>query len=329
MRKTSVSDNEFMRAVVFDGRLRFSQHYPIPEVPENWARIRVGLAGICGTDMEILKGYQQFKGILGHEFVGVVDQCDCADWVGRRVVGEINVSCGECEWCKRGLKRHCAHGKALGIRGLDGCMADYCVLPISNLRIVPPSISDETALLIEPLSAACEILDQLQLTGTERALVLGDGPLGMLCAWVLNTILSDITLAGHHPDKMEKAKWRTLKTVHGVHRDLYGADIVVEATGSMTGLSEAMAICRPRGIIVLKSTVSKGEMMNLSAVVVNEQTIVGSRCGAFETGLKLLNAYPDIPLKRLITAFYPIEHAGEAFDGASRSDVLKIALDLN
>lgn len=318
-----------MRAVVFDGRVQFSQRYAIPEVPRDWARIRVHLAGICGTDMEILKGYQQFKGVLGHEFVGVVDQCDCADWLGQRVVGEINVSCGQCEWCKRGLKRHCARREVLGIRHLNGCMADYCVLPTSNLVIVPAAMTHEVALLIEPLSAACEILDQVQLAGTERAVVLGDGPLGILCAWVLSTVLSDVTLAGRHPYKMEKAKWRTIKMVQGAHRGLYGADIVVEATGSTKGLSEAMALCRPRGIIVLKSTVSTGERMNLSSVVVNEQTIVGSRCGAFEAGFKLLRTYPDMPLQRLITAFYPIEHASEAFDRAAGSDVLKIALNLN
>ncbi len=318
-----------MRAVVFDGRLRFSQHYPVPEVSKDWARIRVYLAGICGTDMEILKGYQQFKGVPGHEFVGVVDQCGRADWVGQRVVGEINVSCGQCEWCKRGLKRHCARRGVLGIRHLNGCMADYCVLPTSNLSIIPASMTYEMALLIEPLSAACEILDQVQLAGTERAVVLGDGPLGILCAWVLSTVLSDVTLAGHHPHKLEKAKWRTLKTVHGTHRDLYGADIVVEATGSSQGLSEAMALCRPRGIIVLKSTVTTGERMNLSSVVVNEQTIVGSRCGAFEAGFKLLRNFSDMPLQSLITASYPIEHAKDAFDRTSRPDVLKIALDLN
>ena len=318
-----------MRAVVFDGRLRFSERHAVPEIPMDWARIRVHHAGICGTDMEILKGYQAFSGILGHEFVGIVEQCDSPVWLGRRVLGEINVSCGQCEWCKRGLKGHCVRRKVLGIRGLDGCMADYCVLPVSNLYRVPVGMTDKLALLIEPLSAACEILDQVQLTGTERALILGDGPLGILCAWVLSTILSDVTLVGHHPAKMENAAWRAVKTVHGTHKNLYGADIVVEATGSTTGLSDAMVLCRPKGIIILKSTVSSAERMNLSPLVVNEQTLIGSRCGPFESGFKLLNAYPDMPLQRLISASYPIERVREAFNRASRPDALKVSLDLN
>ena len=318
-----------MRAVVFDDRLRFSQNVPIPEIPIDWARIRVQFAGICGTDVEILKGYQHFKGVLGHEFVGFVDQCGSPEWIGRRVAGEINVSCGSCEWCKRGLRSHCAHRQVLGIHGLNGCMADYCILPISNLVRVPSSLSKEQAVLIEPLSAACRILDQIQLAEHERVIVLGDGPLGILCAWVLSTVVSHVTLVGHHPHKTDTARWRNIKVVHGVSESLYGADVVVEATGSGNGLPKAMALCRPRGTIVLKSTVSTAETMNLSPLVVSEQTLVGSRCGNFEAALNLLNCHPDMPLRRLITAVYPIEHAKEAFDLASGSDALKVALSLD
>jgi threonine dehydrogenase-like Zn-dependent dehydrogenase len=318
-----------MRAVVFDGRLRFSENFSIPDIPKGWARIRVQFAGICGTDKEILKGYQHFKGILGHEFVGVVAQCESPEWVGHRVVGEINVSCGSCEWCKRGLIRHCARRQVMGIHGLNGCMADYCILPISNLVRVPASLLKEQAVFIEPLSAACRILDQIHLTGCERVVVLGDGPLGILCAWVLGTVVSHVTLVGHHPHKIGTAKWRRIKAVHGLSKSLYGADVVVEATGSVSGLSQAMALCRPGGTIILKSTVSQTDSMNLSPLVVNEQTLVGSRCGSFVAALKLLNCYPDIPLGRLITATYPIEHAKEAFERTSGSDALKVALSLS
>jgi len=318
-----------MRAVVYDGRLRFSQNVPVPEIPKDWARIRVQFAGICGTDLEILKGYQQFKGVLGHEFVGVVDQCESPEWVGCRVVGEINVSCDSCDWCKRGLRRHCAHRQVLGIHGLNGCMADYCILPISNLIRVPSSLPMEQAVLIEPLSAACRILEQIQLTGGERVVILGDGPLGILCAWVLGTIVSRVTLVGHHPHKLEAASWRGIDTDLSVSKSLYGADVVVEATGAGNGFSQAVALCRPRGTIILKSTVSMSEAMNLSSLVVDEQTLVGSRCGNFEAALKLLNCHPGMPLQRLITSIYPIEHAKEAFDRASGSDALKVALSLN
>ncbi|MCP4579131.1 MAG: alcohol dehydrogenase catalytic domain-containing protein [Deltaproteobacteria bacterium] len=318
-----------MRAVVFDGRLRLKKNVPIPEIPEDWARIRVQFAGICGTDVEILKGYQQFKGVLGHEFVGVVDQCGSPEWVGRRVVGEINVSCGSCQWCKRGLKPHCARRQVLGIHGLNGCMADYCILPISNLVRVPSSLSKEQAVLIEPLSAACRIPEQIQLAGYEHVVVLGDGPLGILCAWVLGTVVSHVTLVGHHPHKTDAARWRSIKACNAVSESLYGADVVVEATGSGNGLSQAVALCRPRGTIVLKSTVSTAETMNLSPLVVSEQTLVGSRCGNFKAALKLLKRHPDMPLQKLITATYPIEHAKEAFARASGSDALKVALSLN
>lgn len=323
------SSSEVMRAVVFDGRLRFSQNIPIPEIPKDWARIRVQFVGICGTDVEILNGYQQFQGVLGHEFVGVVDQCGSPEWIGCRVVGEINVSCGSCKWCKRGLGRHCARRQVLGIHGLNGCMADYCILPVSNLLRVPASLSKEQAVLIEPLAAACRILEQIPLAGHECVVVLGDGTLGILCAWVLSTVVSRVTLLGHHPHKLDAASWRGIEVSNGVSKSLSGADVVVEATGSGNGLSQAVALCRPRGTIILKSTVSMPESMNLSSLVVDEQTILGSRCGNFKTALELLNGHPDMPLERLITATYPIEHAKKAFDRTSGSDALKVALSLN
>jgi alcohol dehydrogenase len=318
----------FVRAVIFDGRLRFLKEFPEPEIPSGWALIRVLKAGICKTDIEITRGYKNFKGVLGHEFIGVVEQCHDPDWLQKKVVGEINVGCGECEQCADELERHCPQRRVLGIVDLNGCMADYCVLPLSNLHAVPASMADHRAVLVEPLSAACEILEQLELKGSEQAVVLGDGRLGILCAWVLSTVLSDVTLIGRHPEKLEKGEWHTLKTARISADRRPGADIVVEATGSGKGLVDAMFLCRPRGKILLKSTVVSKSKMNLSSMVVNEQTLIGSRCGRFEMGLRIMESYPDMPLERLISADYPIEQALEAFEQAIQPDTLKIVLDM-
>ena len=262
--------------------MRFDDDYPVPEVPAGWARIRVKVAGICRTDTEIIKGYMGFSGVLGHEFVGTVDRCQDETWVGKRVVGEINAACGLCEMCDRGLGRHCSHRSTLGILNLDGCMADYCVLPITNLKEVPEEIPDDRAVFVEPLSAACEILEQLNPARCKRAIVLGDGKLGILCAWVLTTVLSDVALVGHHAQKLKVAKWRHLKTASSLKKVEPEANIVVDATGSVDGIKQAMAICAPRGHIVLKSTIAEGVELDLAALVINEQTIVGSRCGRFK-----------------------------------------------
>lgn len=318
-----------MRAVVFDGDLRFETDYPMPEIPQGWAQIRVQTAGICKTDMEIIKGYKGFRGILGHEFIGVVETCEEPGWSGKQVAGEINAACGQCEWCKKGLGRHCLNRRVLGILDLDGCMADYCVLPTENLIEISPAISADRAILIEPLSAACEILEQMAFEGSERVVVLGDGRLGMLCAWALTTVLSDVTLVGHHPEKLKLAKWRHLKTAHGSDGVEPGVDIVVEATGSGGGLAEAMSLLRPRGTIVLKSTIASQGELNLSPVVVNELTVLGSRCGQFVDGFRMMESYGDMPLEQLITARYLIEEALTAFKRAAQPDAFKVLLEIS
>jgi alcohol dehydrogenase len=318
-----------MRAVKFDGELRFEKDHPVPEVPLNWARIRVQTAGICKTDMELIKGYMGFKGILGHEFVGVVEKCDDQSWLGKRVCGEINAACGQCKWCAEGLGRHCPQRKTLGIQDLNGCMADYCVLPVVNLLEIPPTMPDDRAVFIEPLSAACEILEQMTYNGSERVIILGDGRLGILCAWALVTVFSDVTLIGHHPEKLEVATWRHLKTLYGSDKVNPGADIVVDATGSGGGINEAISLCRPRGTIVLKSTVASQGDLNLAPIVINELTVLGSRCGQFKDGLNMLESYKDMPLDRLITARYPIEKALVAFERATQPDAFKVLLEMS
>jgi len=323
-----------MRAIVFDGRrLCYVHDHPVPELRPGWARIQVLKAGICATDMEIIRGYGGFQGILGHEFVGVVDSAmpteGGPDLTGRRVVGEINVGCGRCDWCRRGLERHCPDRMALGIRALNGCMADYCLLPLGNLRPIPRAMTNETAVLIEPLSAAVEILDQIDATRYEKAAVLGDGRIGILCAWVLLSAVSDVTLIGRHREKLEKARWRGLKTRVGFCQDMARCfDVVVEAAGSETGLSHAVTLCRPRGTIVLKSTTASEIRVELSPVVVHEQTITGSRCGRFDAGLEMLASHPDMPLERLISDQYPIEQGLRAFERAGQPGVLKVLIDM-
>jgi alcohol dehydrogenase len=317
-----------MRAVIWNGQLVFHTDYPVPTIPRGWAKIRVKTAGICKTDLELIKGYMGFSGVLGHEFVGMVTSCEDARWVGKRVAGEINAACGQCVFCRDGLGRHCPDRLTLGIDRLNGCMADFCVLPIANLVEIPADISDDRAVLIEPVSAACEILEQLSLNGSERIVVLGDGRLGILCAWVLSTAAADVTLVGHHPEKLSIASWNGIKTCHGSSGCNAGADVVVEATGSDAGLIEAMNLCRPRGVIVLKSTIAAPHTANLSPIVIHELTVIGSRCGQFREGLALLGRYPDMPLEHLITDRFPIEAAAAAFQQAARNASIKVLMDV-
>jgi alcohol dehydrogenase len=270
-----------------------------------------------------------FKGVLGHEFVGLVEECAASEWIGKRVVGEINAACGHCDWCARSLGRHCPNRTTLGIANHDGCMAEYCQLPVANLLAVPESILDYRAVLTEPLSAACEILEQLPVRGDERVIVLGDGRLGLFCAWVLSTVVDNVTVVGHHAEKLEVAKWRNIKTALSEKEIEPGADIVVEATGSGAGIVSAMELCRPRGTIVLKSTVAVSGDVNLAPMVINELTILGSRCGRFADGLSIMRNYPDMPLNKLITARYPLDKVQEAFVRARQSDALKVLLEID
>jgi alcohol dehydrogenase len=316
-----------MKALLFDGRLRFVHDYPDPQLKPGWAVIRVSVAGICRTDLEITRGYMGFRGVLGHEFVGIVSACEDKSWIGQRVVGEINAACGECDWCRKDLGRHCPNRATLGILNLDGCMAEYCTLPVANLRVVPDPISDSRAVFTEPVSAAFEPFEQIPITGSERCVVLGDGKLGILCAWALATSCTDITLVGHHAGKLDAAAWRMIRTAHATRKVEPGADIVVDATGTAAGLQDAIALCRPRGTLILKSTAAEGAPLNLSPVVINELQIVGSRCGRFEKGLHALLTY-DFPLESLIKGRYPLDEAEAAFAHAARPDALKVLIEM-
>ena len=312
-----------MRALVYDTQLRLASDWPEPSIQPGWATLRVLCAGICRTDLELTRGYMGFRGVLGHEFVGRVEACDDTRWLGKRVVGEINAGCGDCPECARGLSRHCRQRSVLGILKLDGCLAERCSLPIRNLLEVPAAIDDETAVFMEPLSAACEILEQIPVEASQRCVVLGDGKLGILCAWVLAGAAQDVTLVGRHPEKLELARWRQLKTVCSVSEVNPGADLVVEATGSESGLGDAMGLCRPHGTLVLKSTLASQGALNLAPIVVNELQVVGSRCGPFARGLAELEQH-QFPLSRLIAGRYSLGQGLEAFDHAARKGALKV-----
>lgn len=312
-----------MRALVFDGAVRLTEEWPEPQLKPGWAVVRVGLCGICRTDLEIARGYMGYRGAMGHEFVGVVEQCDDAEWVGKRVVGEINAACGDCDWCRHGLQRHCPGRTVLGIVSHDGCMAERCALPVENLHEVPEGMADEQAVFCEPVSAAFEMLEQVDVARKDRCIVLGDGKLGILCSWALATASGDVTLCGHHPHKVTLADWGGVRPQMGSDGITEGADIVVEATGSASGFSEAVRLCRPRGVLILKSTIAADTGLNLAPVVVNEITIVGSRCGPFGRGLREMSEH-RFPVERLITARYDLSQGLQAFQRAEQRDALKV-----
>ncbi len=313
-----------MRALVFTDRLRFDPAAAAPPCPPGEALLRVRMAGICRTDQEITRGYMGFRGIPGHEFVGIVEACPDQSWVGKRVTAEINAACGVCDLCRRGLGRHCPARTTLGILGRQGAFAEWCCMPVACLHEVPPDLTDEEAVFIEPVAAAHEILEQVAIPEGAACAVLGDGKLGILCAWVLSRVAENVLLVGRHPAKLQKARWEGVATaLEPPAND--SMDLVVEATGTGTGLMQAIALTRPRGTLVLKSTVvSQGEL-NLSAAVVKELTIVGSRCGPFGRAIKAMRAY-RFPVARLIDAVFPLEQGVEAFDRASARGALKILL---
>lgn len=314
-----------MRAVVWDGGLAVRDDVPIPERRQGEALIRVALAGVCNTDIEITRGYAGFKGVLGHEFVGIVEDADDPQLVGRRVVGEINVPCGECEMCRRGYPRHCDRRRTLGIHGLSGAFADYTVLPEANLYVLPDEVSDRQAVFVEPLAAGVEILDQVHIRPEDKVVVLGDGKLGLLTAMAIRAYGHDVVVVGRHPGKLAVA--RAAGAAGVLEGEFAGrADVVVECTGSPSGVAAALAIVRPRGTLVLKTTVHGQTSVDLSRIVVNEITCVGSRCGPFAPAIRLL-AEGKINTEGLIDSVFPVSRAHEAMARAQTRGVLKVLLD--
>lgn len=314
-----------MKALYWDGRaLRLESSHPVPATSQQTALVRVNRAGICATDLQIFKGYMDFRGVPGHEFVGTVSDGP-QELRGKRVVGEINFACGQCEVCNRGLNRHCPNRKVMGILGADGAFAEYVSLPVGNLHLVPDSVSDDEAVFTEPLAAAFEILEQIGPNPGDDVLVLGDGNLGFLCAQVLKLTGAHVTVIGKHPEKLTLIKRCTIRTLllNDWKPKLF--DIVVEATGSASGLQLALSAVRPRGTMVLKSTIAGNHELSLAPLVINEITVIGSRCGPFPDALEALSE-KTIAVTPLIEKVYPLTEGLDAVGHAGRPGSRKILL---
>ncbi len=319
-----------MKAIVFDENLKLDKNYEKPVPQKGEALIKVSLAGICNTDFEITKGYMGYKGILGHEFVGVVEEINDEDksLLGKRVVAEISYGCHkpDCEWCNQGLVRHCPDRHTIGIWRKDGCFAEYITLPLEVLFEVPENVSNEQVVFVEPLAAACEILEQLHIQPIQKVLVQGDGKLGLTTALTLNAFNYDVTLVGKHQNKLDIAKAQGVKTILLDDLDVKPEwEVVVEATGSISGFETAMALTKPRGTLVLKSTVAGSKEFNLAPIVINEITVLGSRCGQFKPALRLLENN-RIDFKSFISGIYSVDDAIEAFEKNKEKDTLKVLI---
>lgn len=316
-----------MRALLCDNGLRYDPDYPDPRPAPGEALIRVRLAGLCSTDRELLRGYMDFRGVPGHEFVGEVVAADDATWLGQRVVGDINAACYRCETCLAGRHTHCPNRTTLGIFGRDGAFAEYLTLPLPNLYRVPAAVPDERAVFAEPLAAACEILEQVTIRPTDRVIVVGDGRLGLLVAAVLRLTGADLRLVGRHAEKLAIARGWGIATQEGVAGlPERRADVVVECTGRPAGFELARRLVRPAGVLVLKSTYHGELTVNLTSLVVDEITLVGSRCGPFAAALRLLEAGLVDPTP-LIAARYGLADGEEAFDLAFNRGALKVLLE--
>lgn len=322
-----------MRALVFDGNLKLEEQRPAPQIGPGEALIEVRRAGICNTDLEITRGYQHFRGVLGHEFVGTVREVaspEEKEWLGKRVVGEINAACGHCATCRANRPTHCPNRTTLGINGLDGVFAEFLRLPVVNLVEVPASVPDEQAVFAEPLAASLEILEQVHIRPSSRTLVVGDGKMGLLISQVLRLTGAAVGLLGRHPERasfVERqgvAYYETLQLEPGE----MGFDVVVECTGNPEGLALARSLVRPRGTLVLKSTYHGSPTIPLSRYIVDEINIVGSRCGPFGPAIRLLER-GLIEVAPLVSAQFPLDEGLSAFNTAFGKGNIKVLLHVS
>lgn len=316
-----------MRALVFNKTLKYTDDYQYPVPVKGEALIRITHAGICNTDLEITRGYMGFQGVPGHEFVGVVEKCERKSLIGKRVVGEININCGTCPECLGNRSNHCRKRSVLGILNKDGIFAEYATLPVDNLHKLPDEVSDEEAVFVEPLAAAFEILDQVSINDSHKVCVLGDGKMGILVAQVLSTTGCDLMVSGHHREKLSILDEMDIKTTRREQLTNARFDIVVDCTGSKTGIETALNIVKPRGTVVVKTTVSKKGHVDLNKVVVNEITLTGSRCGPFPAAIKAIKA-KSVDLSPLISRTFPLEDGVRAFQFATDKNSLKVVIDI-
>jgi len=318
-----------MRALWLENQLlSFRDDLPIPQPSDDEVLIKVISAGICATDLELIKGYYSFNGIPGHEFVGLVVMSPSDPyWLNKRVVGEINISCRECETCLRGNHNHCEQRKVLGIKGKNGAFAEYLTLPIGNIHALPDTISNDKAVFTEPLAAAMQILKQVNINSTNKVLIIGAGRLGQLIARVIQQQHCDLQVVVKYDDQKELLDDLGIQTISESNVTLGKFDIVVDASGSKSGIDTALKAVRPRGIVVMKSTTADTMNVNLSQIVVNEVTIIGSRCGPFKPVLTLLETEKIDPLT-MISARYPIGSGLTAFQKAVEPGVMKVIIDI-
>jgi threonine dehydrogenase-like Zn-dependent dehydrogenase len=307
-------------------QLQLKTDLPTPFPAEGEARVRVLRAGICNTDLELLRGYYPYTGIPGHEFVGIVEQ-GAANLVNQRVVGEINATCGQCHFCLTGHPTHCQQRTVLGIVNRNGAFAEYLTLPIANLHTVPDSVTTDAATFTEPLAAALEIQEQIAITPSDRVLVVGDGKLGQLVAQTLALTGCDLLVVGRHSDKLAKLEQVGIKVGFADLVTVKSFDVAVECTGNREGFNLALAGLRPRGTLVLKSTYAGKLTVDASALVVDEITVIGSRCGPFAKALQIL-AQKQIDVSSLIESCYSLEQGLIAFDRAQKRGVLKVLLNM-
>jgi alcohol dehydrogenase len=317
-----------MRALVFDQSLTLDPRRADPPAQIGDTLIKVRQAGICTTDLEIVKGYMGFKGVLGHEFVGQVVSSPDKDLVGQRVVGEINVVCGRCDLCLSGLSSHCRNRTVLGILNHDGAFADYVRLPAANLHALPTAIDDDQAVFMEPLAAAFQVLKQIKLDGRRWVTVLGDGRLGLLVAQVLRNVGCPVRVIGKHPDKLALCeRWQIRSRPLADITPRHDQDVVIDCTGSAAGFELAMQMTRPRGTIVLKSTFAAGKPLNLAPLVIDEIQVIGSRCGPFREAIRAL-LEKSVDVVSLIHRRMKLDQGVEAMALASRPGVLKVLLTI-
>jgi alcohol dehydrogenase len=317
-----------LRAIVFDRQVRFEPNHPDPTPQSGEALVRVHQAGICATDLEITKGYGDFRGVLGHEMVGTVIEGP-RHWRALRVACEINCVCRKCDMCLSGLSNHCRHRTVMGIAGRDGCFADLLAVPEANLHQVPDTVSDEEAVFIEPLAAAYQVIKQVPVEPRMNVAVVGSGRLGLLVAQVLATTGCRLEVIGRNPITLEQCEKKGIMTRRADEvAPRADRDVVVECSGSPAGLELALGLVRPRGTVVLKSTYAERLAANLSPAVVNEVTILGSRCGPFPEAINAL-ARKQIDVRPMISRTLSLEQASQAFEAAAAPDNIKVLLKIN
>jgi len=317
-----------MRAITFNKKLAYTDNHSSPTPADGECMLRVHLAGICSTDIQITKGYMEFGGVLGHEFVATVTS-GSSKWQGKRVACEINCVCRQCDMCQAGLANHCRNRTVVGISGRDGCFADAIAVPETNLHEIPEGVSNEEAVFIEPLAAAWQVVRQTAIDARSRVAVVGSGRLGLLIAQVLRTIDCQLTVVGRNPRTLEFCDKKHIQSVHVNELVARGDhDLVVECTGSPDGMAIAQSMVRPRGVIALKSTYAGGGDVDWAPVVINEISVVGSRCGPFADAIASL-ARGDVDVRSMITKTLPLERGVEAMELAAHPDHIKVLLKIN